>query len=212
MSPVKPDIDVAVLKILDRQAKSDSRTSILAGVSGIDGSGKGFVANRFVQRLLTERVRAVVIPGDGWLNLPADPFNMRNPGPHFYENALRMDQMFEQVILPLKKKRSHSGVMNFAEETATTYRPMPYVFEDIDVIVLECIFLFKRRYRHHFDPAIWIDCSFERALERAIRRSQEGLPEGETVRAYQTIYFPAQRIHFERDQPREAADVIIDNG
>ena len=89
---------------------------------------------------------------------------------------------------------------------------MPYVFEDIDVIVLECIFLFKRRYRHHFDLAIWIDCSFERALERAIRRSQEGLPEGETVRAYQTIYFPAQRIHFERDQPREAADVIIDNG
>ena len=209
---MKPDIDVAVLKILDRQAKSDSRTSILAGVSGIDGSGKGFVANRIVQRLLTERVRAVVIPGDGWLNLPADRFNMQNPGLHFYENALRLDEMFEEVILPLKKKRSHSGIMNFAEETATTLWPKPYAFENIDVIVLECIFLFKRRYRHHFDLAIWIDCSFERALERAIRRSQEGLPEGETVRAYQTIYFPAQRIHFERDQPREAADVIIDNG
>jgi len=80
-----------------------------------------------------------------------------------------------------------------------------------DAIVLECIFLFKRAYRHHFDLAIWIDCSFETALERAIARGQESLPASETVRAYETIYFPAQRIHFRNDRPRETADLIIDN-
>jgi uridine kinase len=212
MPVVKPNIDLAVCNILDRRAKSDSSRSVLTGVSGIDGSGKGFVANRIVQRLLTQRLRAVVISGDGWLNLPTQRFNMCNAGPHFYENAIRTDEMFEEVILPLKKKRSHSGVMNFVEETATTYCDKPYAFENIDVIVLECIFLFKRRYRHHFDLAIWIDCSFETALERAIHRAQEGLSEAETVRAYETIYFPAQRIHFDQDQPRETADLIIDNG
>jgi uridine kinase len=31
------------------------------------------------------------------------------------------------------------------------------------------------------------------------------------VRAYETIYFPAQRIHLERDRPRQAADGIILN-
>jgi uridine kinase len=37
------------------------------------------------------------------------------------------------------------------------------------------------------------------------------LPPDETIRAYQTIYFPAQLIHFALDAPREAADTVIDN-
>ncbi|HYR90451.1 MAG TPA: hypothetical protein VE422_40645 [Terriglobia bacterium] len=49
------------------------------------------------------------------------------------------------------------------------------------------------------------------ALERAVARGREGLPFAETVRAYETIYFPAQRLHFERDHPRAAADFIIRN-
>ena len=45
----------------------------------------------------------------------------------------------------------------------------------------------------------------------AIARSQEGLSPAETVNAYQTIYFPAQKIHFERDCPQTAATAIIQN-
>jgi uridine kinase len=211
MSVAEPNIDLAVLRILDRRATSDPSRSILVGVSGIDGSGKGFVANRIVQRLLQQHIHAVVLPGDGWLNLPTGRFNTRDPAPHFFENAIRMNEMFEQLVLPLKRKRSHSGVMNFTEETATTYRNEPYAFEDIDIIVLECIFLFKHCYRDYFDVAIWIDCSFETALKRAIARRQEGLPEDETVRAYEIIYFPAQRVHLRQDRPRETADLIIKN-
>ena len=211
MPVVEPNIDLAVFGILDRRAESDGGRSILAGVSGIDGSGKGFVANQIVERLLQHQVHAVVLPGDGWLNLPTERFNTQNPAHHFYENALRMDEMLEQLVLPLSRKRSHRGVMNFTAETATTYRREPYAFENVDVIVLECIFLFKRRYRRHFDLAIWIECSFETALKRAVARRQENLSEDETIRAYQTIYFPAQRIHLRRDRPAEAADLIIKN-
>jgi hypothetical protein len=31
------------------------------------------------------------------------------------------------------------------------------------------------------------------------------------VRGFETIYFPAQRIHFARDNPRADADVIVNN-
>src|SRR5215813_13525168 len=83
MSVVEPNIDLAVFGILDRRAKSDARRSILAGVSGIDGSGKGFVANQIVQRLLQQHLHAVVLPDDGWLNLPAERFNTQNQSQHF---------------------------------------------------------------------------------------------------------------------------------
>ena len=57
----------------------------------------------------------------------------------------------------------------------------------------------------------WLDCTFATALERALRRGQEGLPPDETIRAYETIYFPAQRIHFARDEPRAGADLVVPN-
>jgi uridine kinase len=77
--------------------------------------------------------------------------------------------------------------------------------------LLEGIFLFKPTYRHYFDLKVWIDCSFATALQRTIARAQEGLSPAETKRAFETIYFPAQRLHLERDKPREHADVIFDN-
>src|SRR5439155_6858688 len=76
---------------------------------------------------------------------------------------------------------------------------------------LEGIFLFKPAYRHQFDLAVWIDCSFETALQRAIARGQEGLPAAETKKAFETIYFPAQQIHLTRDHPRETADIVFPN-
>ena len=53
--------------------------------------------------------------------------------------------------------------------------------------------------------------TFETALKRALARRQENLPVHETIRAYETIYFPAQRIHLRQDRPRETADLIIRN-
>ena len=77
--------------------------------------------------------------------------------------------------------------------------------------LIEGIFLFKPQYRKHFDLAIWIDCSFPTALARAIDRAQEGLSPANTIAAYDTIYFPAQRIYLAQDKPRENADLIFEN-
>ena len=66
-------------------------------------------------------------------------------------------------------------------------------------------------FRNSSDLKVWIDCSFASALQRAIVRAQEGLSPAETKRAFETIYFPAQRLHLEHDKPREHADVIFDN-
>ena len=61
------------------------------------------------------------------------------------------------------------------------------------------------------DYKIWIDCSFETALKRAIQRNQEGLSNEEIIEAYHTRFFPAQKIHFEVDSPQKIADIIFDN-
>src|SRR5437016_2282186 len=100
----KPDVESAVAAILSRRKGADSGISVLAGVSGIDGSGKGFVTDRIIERLLERGIRAVGLRGDGWLNLPDKRFSRDNPGLHFYGNALRLDDMMKEWVLPLKKQ------------------------------------------------------------------------------------------------------------
>jgi uridine kinase len=78
-------------------------------------------------------------------------------------------------------------------------------------VLLEGVQLLKRAFREHYDLAVWIDCSFDTALERALARRQEGLSAEETLHAYRTIYFPAQTLHFELDDPRGSADVLLEN-
>lgn len=205
------DVRHVIQAILDQHPYVPADRSMLVAVSGIDGSGKGYVTAQIVDSLRARGVRAVGINIDGWLNLPARRFNRERPAEHFYQHAIRFADMFEQLVLPLKRDRSVRIEADFAEETASEYRKQTYDFQNVDIIVLEGIYLLKPAFRRYYDWTLWVECSFETALERALQRGQEGLPPDETIRAYHTIYFPAQEIHFRRDDPRSAATAILIN-
>lgn len=204
-------IDDVVRKILERRANVPDTRSLLVGVSGIDGCGKGYLAVQLQAHLALHGVIPAILNVDGWLNLPEKRFDYSAPAANFYENAVRLDQFFNQLVLPLRDRRSVHLVTDFVEETAANYRKHTYDYEDVSVVLVEGIFLFKPQYRKYFDLAIWIDCSFPTALARAIDRAQEGLSPANTIAVYDTIYFPAQRIHLTQDKPRENADLIFEN-
>jgi uridine kinase len=204
-------IDEVVKRIVQRRAEAPENRSLLVGISGIDGCGKGYVAVQIEARLAQYAVTSAVINVDGWLNLPDKRFDRDAPAERFYESAIRFDEFFSDLVIPLRDRRSVHMVADFVEETARQYRKHIYNIKNVDVILVEGIFLFKQAYRSLFDLAIWIDCSFSTALARALQRAQEGLPPAETIVAYETIYFPAQRIHFDQDNPRGSADLILDN-
>jgi uridine kinase len=204
-------IEDVVRKILERRANIPESRSLVVGVSGIDGCGKGYLATQLRAHLALLGVIPAILNVDGWLNLPQKRFAQSAPAVNFYENAIRFEQFFTQLVLPLRERRSIHVVADVVEETASEYRKHAYDYDDVSVVLVEGIFLFKPQYRKYFDLAIWIDCSFPTALARAIDRGQEGLSPANTIAAYDTIYFPAQRIHLAQDKPRENADLIFEN-
>ena len=204
-------IDEVILKILERRATVPHTRSLLVGVSGIDGCGKGHLAAQLEARLALHGATPAILNVDGWLNLPEKRFAQRAPAENFYANAIRFDEFFSELIIPLRDRRSVHLVADFVEETASQYRKHTYDVKEVSVVLVEGIFLFKPQYRKYFDLTIWIDCSFPTALARAINRAQEGLSPANTIAVYETIYFPAQRIHLAQDKPRENADLIFEN-
>lgn len=209
--PAIVDLPALASDLRALRSVGSSDRSLLVGLSGIDGSGKGFLTAALSRELEQSDLRVALLNVDGWLNLPAIRFSPRDPAERFYRNALRLEEMFSTLVLPLRQHRTHRLLARYAEETATAYRDHLYDFRDIDVVLVEGIFIYKRAHRACFDLAVWIDCSFETALERALGRAQEGLPPAETIAAYETIYFPAQRLHCRRDEPRRRADAVVVN-
>ena len=130
-------LSAIVQEIASRRARHPPGMALLVGLSGIDGSGKGYVAGQLVAALIARGLRTEVINLDGWLNLPPLRFDPDRPAENFYENALRLDELFARLVMPLRSTRSARVAMDFVEETATSYRPHTYEFEDLDVIVLE---------------------------------------------------------------------------
>ena len=185
--------------------------SLLVALSGIDACGKGYLAKNWQEQLIDHGFRVALIGIDGWLNLPSKRFGGKDPARHFYEHAFRFDEMFSRLVFPLRERRSIQLEADFTEETDQEYRRQVYEFHDIDVILLEGIFLLKRQFQSYYDASIWVECTMETALERALQRSQEGLLPADTIRAYQSIYFPAQKIHISEDDPVHSATGIVIN-
>src|SRR5215204_1924952 len=187
---------------LAKRDRIPAKQSLLVGVSGIDASGKGFITAQLADKIRRKGFNVANFNVDGWLNLPETRFNPNNPAENFYENAIRFDEMFERLILPLKMNRAVNLTADLAAENATEFCRHDYFYRDIDIVLVEGIFLFKNESKKHFDLKIWLECPFATALQRALTRSQENLSTEKTVKAYETIYFPAQKIHFAKDAPQ----------
>jgi uridine kinase len=196
-------------EVLDARRSVPAGRSALVAVSGIDAGGKGYFTGRLVPALQEQGVRAIAINADAWLNI--DRFDPFDPPEHYYYHSIRFGEMFDGTVFPLRDRRSLQVEMDYAEETSTDYERRNYEYEDVDVIILEGIYLLKRAFQAYYDLSIWIDCGFETALERALARGQEGLPPDETTRDYRDIYNPAQELHFRKDNPQAIATLLINN-
>lgn len=199
-----------VTSIRKKWADVSADRSLLVAVSGIDGSGKGYITNKLVTELNLQEVQAVSINIDPWLTLPEQRFNPENPAEYFYHHAFIFEDLFQKLVLPLQQQRSLYLETRLTGQFGTPFTQV-YDFQNVDVIVLEGIFLLKRSLLSYYDFKVWIECSFETALERALQRNQEDLSPDEIVRDYHSIYFPAEKFHFAVDNPKSIADAIYVN-
>src|ERR1041385_3683553 len=108
-------IDEVVKRIVQRQAEARENRSLVVGISGIDGWGKGYIAAQIEARLAQHAVTSAVINVDGWLNLPDKRFDSDAPAEHFYENAVRFEAFFSELVIPLRDQKSINLIADFVE-------------------------------------------------------------------------------------------------
>ena len=82
------------------------------------------------------------------------------------------------------------------------------------ILIMEGVFLFRSELVNYWDLKIFIDIDFKIALERALKRNTERTFIGNKNKIqekYEKRYIPAQQIYFENINPKEKANIIINN-
>jgi uridine kinase len=204
-------LDILVKEILLAKSRHQVDRLFTVAISGIDASGKGYIGKFIQEKLETEGCKVANINIDPWQNPLPVRLRKENPAENVYENIFCWDDFFEQLIFPLQKNKNIYLDTQGIRSNADIYYPLVYDFKETDILLMEGIFLFKKKYLSYYDYKIWIDCSFETGLQRAIRRNVENLSVERLIHDYHTFYYPAQRLHFEKDSPKENADIIFLN-
>src|SRR5215471_15370331 len=119
-------VDQAIARIDSIRHRVSPRRAALVAVSGIDASGKGYLSRELTRGLEERGCQVALINVDGWLRLPHERFSATEPARHFYTHAIRFEQMFAQLIVPLREWRRIDVEVDFAEETASSYRRKSY--------------------------------------------------------------------------------------
>ncbi|MGQ0738864.1 MAG: uridine kinase [Bacteroidota bacterium] len=198
-------------KLIEQLRLHQSSSAFTVAISGIDASGKGLISKLLQQDLENKGYKVANINIDPWQHPLPVRLRKENAAENVYKNIFRWNDFFEQLVFPLQKNRNiyleTTGIRSHADE----YYSLVYDFSGVDILLIEGILLFKKQYLSYYDYRIWIDCSFETGLQRAIKRNIEKLETEKLVRDYQTFYYAAQRLHFERDNPVGSADLIFIN-
>ena len=197
--------------IIEKLKIHSSTNTFTVGISGIDASGKGYITG-FLQKELEKRNYKVAnINVDPWQNPIPIRLQKEDPAENFYKNVFRWDNFFSQLIVPLRTSRHIYLQTTLIRTDGDFYYSFIYDFNDIDILLIEGIFLFKQELLNYYDWKIWIDCSFETGIYRAIERNSEKLSREQLIHDYNTYYYPAQIYHFQRDDPKDVSNIIYCN-
>jgi uridine kinase len=204
-------IDDAVALILRVRAEVPPTRAALVAISGIDGAGKGYAAGRIATQLARSGNKIARIDTDEWRAQPVRRYTGARAAERYYEHGVRFDALFQQLVLPLRDRRCVRIQAELADAIDGATRPQRYELDEVDVVVLDGAFLLKRFLRAHYDVALWVDCSVETAQQRVLARFAADPAAQDGLRGQAAVGVAAQRLHLLRDNPRAAADLIIDN-
>jgi uridine kinase len=198
-------------KIIERYNQHNTNRVFTVCISGIDASGKGYITKLLQKEFEQVGYNIAAINIDPWQNSIPVRLQQKNSAENFYTNVIRWNDFFKQLIIPLQNNRHIFLTTDLIRTDADEYYKYTYEFSNTDIILVEGIFLFQEQFKQFFDYKIWIECSFETALQRAVDRNAEKIDSVRLIHSYESYYFPAQRFHFEKDQPRYLADLIFEN-
>lgn len=186
------------------------------GIDGIDGAGKTTLANALADDLRTTMPESPVIRAsiDGFHQPRAIRHQRGSLSPEgYYLDSFDYPALRSQLLGPLGPHGSrHYRTSVFDFRTDTPISSEAAHADAQAILIFDGVFLQRPELADLWDSVIFVDIPFEVSLQRALTRDLALFGSEAVIRErYQQRYIPGQRLYFAQCQPRERADLVIEN-
>jgi uridine kinase len=202
----------SVRRLVDavRAARSRVGRTTIVGISGIDCAGKSTLARRLADELRAAGEDVVLIGGDDFNRPHSERSIFPAEEPDF---GFDYGQLIRELLAPARAGGWVEARLRVKDWPRDAWDERTFVIEPGSIVLLEGVFLFTPALLPLLDLKVWLEIPFDRALERAVVRDADAMGGEDGVRErYATRYFPGQRLHLERDRPKDRADVVVSAG
>jgi len=181
--------------LLDLYNKNESTKAQIIAISGIEGGGKRALSEKIADALTHEGMRVALVHSDDWEAAKSIRFN-----------AYRFDEMIEQLILPLKLFSSIKTSVTL--DDVMNPRTVEYDFQNIDLIIIEGVYLLQEAYLDLYDYTCWVVSDYEAALARLLGQHDVEQSQQALVNLFELLIKPAEQYHINTDHPQINAKSI----
>jgi uridine kinase len=198
-------------KILEKKSNS---SSFCVGIYGIDAAGKTFLADELAAFLIENGHTVIRASLDGFHNSRHIRHQHGSYPPEgYYFDSFNYELLKKCLLEPLKPKGNRTYHLKaFDFKTDTEILASELKATNAHILIFEGVFLFRSEIEHYWDLKIFVDIGFQTSIKRALERDIYLFGnEEEILKRYQERYIPGQKIYFELENPKEKADIIIDN-
>src|SRR5688500_16541259 len=122
----EPDLGRALSLIALRRRAVPSDRAMLVGISGIDGAGKGFIAERLREARAVQCTKVALIGADPLQNPLTVRLSEVAPDRHFYDHVFRWEELFYRIVDPLVATRSVDVVVSAIRGDVDRHYPKQY--------------------------------------------------------------------------------------
>lgn len=200
--------------VAERILSVEKPHTMRVGIDGVDAAGKTTFADELAA-IIEGRGRSVIRASvDGFHRPKAERYRQGEDSPEgYYQDSFDYESIREELLEQL----GPSGTGRYRAATFDLDSDV-FVFEPLhtapsdSVLLFDGILLFRPELNDLWDFRIYLHVEFDEALRRAKLRDADRLGAPEAVEhRYRTRYIPGQQIYLECVNPRELADIVIDN-
>ncbi len=209
---VNPDRHSVLEHLADAVVGVQRAHPVRVGIDGIDAAGKTTLADDLAGLVAARGFPVVRASLDGFHRPRLERYRRGPESPEgYYCDSFDLAAARGELLDPLGPDGSRQYVDAVCDEPSDRPVSRPRRHADPDTVLLfDGVFLMRAELDGCWELVIFVDCSTEVALRRAIRRDAGRLGSSAEER-YRNRYLPAQDRYLVECRPRERADFLVIN-
>jgi len=186
---------------------------VRVAVDGCSAAGKTTLADKLAGSLRERTGREVVRAGLDYFKKPAGQRRTDDSPEEYYYDYWDYPGVQEKLLLPFGPGGSRRYVTALRDASARHEAGgEEQVAADDAILVVDGAFLQRPELDGHWDLRIYVDISFETVQRRGHRRDAAWMPSlAAAEERDRTKYVPGEQIYVREVNPRDRADIVIDN-